>query len=104
MQNDKVSVISPVYNVEKHLEKCLDSVLGQTHRNLEVLLVDDGSRDRSGEICDAYASRDDRIVCVHQENGGVSKARIAGLPWRPETIIISWTATTSWSPTPTSIC
>lgn len=79
MQNDKVSVIIPVYNVEQHLEKCLDSVLGQTHRNLEVLLVDDGSRDRSGEICDAYASRDDRIVCVHQENGGVSKARNRGL-------------------------
>ena len=75
----RISVIVPVYRAEAHLPTCLDSILSQTHRELEVLLVDDGSPDGSGAICDAYAKRDDRIVVIHKENGGVSSARNAGL-------------------------
>lgn len=79
MNNPKISVIIPVYNVEKYLPHCLDSVLGQTYRNLEVILIDDGSKDRSGAICDEYAAKDNRIICRHQPNGGVSKARNFGI-------------------------
>ncbi len=74
-----ISVIIPVYNPGEHLKKCLDSILGQTYRELEVILVDDGSTDGSDKVCDAYAAKDERIVCVHQPNGGVSKARNRGL-------------------------
>lgn len=79
LQNAKVSVIVPVYNVEPYLRKCLDSILAQTYQNLEIILVDDGSTDKSGTICDEYAGRDDRIHVIHKENGGVSSARNAGL-------------------------
>lgn len=79
MDETKVSVIIPVYNVEKYLPRCLDSVVHQTHRNLEIILIDDGSADNSGAICDEYAARDSRIICRHQKNGGVSKARNFGL-------------------------
>ncbi len=75
----KISVIVPVYNVEKYLEKCLDSIVNQTYKNLEIVLIDDGSTDSSGRICDEYALRDDRFVVVHNENGGVSVARNAGV-------------------------
>lgn len=71
----KISVIIPVYKVEKYLEKCLDSVVNQTYRNLEIIIIDDGSPDRCGEICDAYAKSDDRIQVIHKENGGLSAAR-----------------------------
>lgn len=74
-----ISVIVPVYNVEEYLCKCLDSLLSQTFRNLEILLIDDGSTDRSGEICDRYANADSRIKVFHKENGGVSSARNMGL-------------------------
>lgn len=75
----KISVIIPVYNVEPFLPACLDSVLAQTHRDLEIILVDDGSADSSGAICDRYAGMDPRIRVIHQENGGVSLARNRGL-------------------------
>lgn len=74
-----ISAIVPVYNSEKYLRRCLDSLIAQTYQNLEIILIDDGSKDRSGAICDEYAARDSRIVCVHQPNGGVSKARNKGL-------------------------
>lgn len=75
----KVSIIVPIYNVESYIHKCVDSILGQTYRNLEVILVDDGSPDRCPEICDAYKAQDSRIVVVHKPNGGLSDARNAGL-------------------------
>lgn len=74
-----ISVIIPVYNVEKYLHRCLDSVIEQTYKNLEVILIDDGSTDHSGEICDDYAAKDVRIHVIHQENQGVSAARNKGL-------------------------
>ncbi|MCI9173371.1 MAG: glycosyltransferase family 2 protein [Lachnospiraceae bacterium] len=79
MEKDKITVIVPVYNVEKYLGDCLESVTGQTYRNLEIILVDDGSTDRSGQICDEYAQIDHRICVIHKSNGGLSDARNAGL-------------------------
>lgn len=75
----KISVIVPVYNVENYLSACLDSILSQTYQDFEIILIDDGSKDASGQICDAYAGKDPRIQVVHQENGGVSRARNRGL-------------------------
>ena len=75
----KYSVIIPVYNSESTLNKCVDSVLGQTYSNFELILVDDGSRDQSGQIIDEYAHKDNRVIAVHKENGGVSSARNKGI-------------------------
>lgn len=77
--NNKVSVIVPVYNVEKYLKECIDSILSQTYSNLEIFLVDDGSTDRSGTICDEYQKKDTRITVIHKENGGLSDARNAAI-------------------------
>ena len=74
-----ISVIVPVYKVEAYLPQCLDSICGQTYQNLEILLVDDGSPDRCGEICDQYAARDSRIRVLHKQNGGPSDARNTAL-------------------------
>lgn len=79
VNNELISVIIPVYQVEKYLVRCLESVVNQTYKNLEIILVDDGSTDASGEICDEYAEKDDRIKVIHKENGGLSSARNAGL-------------------------
>ena len=78
-QQQKISVIVPVYKVEQYLARCVDSILGQTYQNLEVILVDDGSPDRCGEICDEYPKKDDRVKVIHQANGGSSRARNAGI-------------------------
>ena len=75
----KVSVIVPIYNVEKYLNRCIDSILNQTFTDFELILVDDGSPDRSGKICDEYAEKDDRVKVIHKQNGGVSAARNTGI-------------------------
>ncbi len=77
--NPKISIIVPVYNVEQYLLRCIDSILAQTFTDFEVLLVDDGSKDRSGAICDEYAAKDRRVRVFHKPNGGVSSARNVGL-------------------------
>ena len=74
-----ISVIVPVYNAEKYLHRCIDSILGQTFRDFELLLIDDGSPDYSGKICDDYAAKDSRVRVFHKKNGGVSTARQVGL-------------------------
>lgn len=76
---NKISVIVPVYNTEKYLHRCVDSILAQTFTDFELLLIDDGSTDRSGAICDEYALKDSRVRVFHKENGGVSSARNLGL-------------------------
>lgn len=76
---EKISVIMPVFNVEKFIRQSIDSVLNQTYKNLEIILVDDGSKDSSGKICDEYCKNDERIKVIHKENGGLSSARNAGL-------------------------
>ena len=79
MSKPLISVIVPVYNVEKYLGKCVDSILAQTYENLEIILVEDGTRDGCGAICDAYAAKDPRVRVIHKENGGLSSARNAGM-------------------------
>ena len=78
-QNPLISVIVPVYNVEEFLPKCVDSLLSQTYENLEIILVDDGTKDNSDKLCDAYADLDPRVRVIHKENGGLSSARNAGI-------------------------
>ena len=77
--NPLISLVIPVYNVEKYLDKCMESVLAQTYDNFEVILVDDGSTDNSGKMCDEYAERDSRIIVYHKPNGGLSDARNFGV-------------------------
>lgn len=79
MTKDLISVIIPIYNVSCYLPRCIDSVLKQTHSNMEIFLIDDGSTDMSGEICEEYAEHDGRIHVIHKNNGGLSSARNAGL-------------------------
>lgn len=81
MNNKKVSVIVPVYNVEQYVAKCLESVINQTYTNLEIICVDDGSTDNSGNICDEYAQKDSRIKVFHKTNGGLASARNVALSY-----------------------
>lgn len=74
-----VTIIIPVYNVKKFLDKAIRSAVGQTYLNLEIILVDDGSKDQSGTMCDAWEEKDRRITVIHKENGGLSSARNAAL-------------------------
>ena len=76
---DKITVIMPVYNVQDYLREAIESVINQTYQNLEILIIDDGSKDISGKICDEYAKKDNRIKVIHQENKGLSGARNTGL-------------------------
>ena len=75
----KVSIVVPIYNVEKYLEQCVDSIINQTLKEIEIILVDDGSPDNCPQMCDEYAKKDSRIKVVHKKNGGLSSARNAGI-------------------------
>jgi glycosyltransferase involved in cell wall biosynthesis len=77
----KISVIVPVYKVEPYLHRCVDSILNQSYRDFELILVDDGSPDNCGAMCDEYAKTDSRIHVIHRENGGLSAARNTGIEW-----------------------
>ena len=77
--NELISIIVPVYNVEQYLEKCVCSIINQTYKNLEIILVDDGATDSSGNMCDELAKSDNRIKVYHKENGGLSDARNYGV-------------------------
>lgn len=79
MNNHLVSIVVPVYNAFKYLEKCIDSIISQSYNNIEIILVDDGSKDNSGQICDTYAKKDNRVVVFHTDNKGVSSARNTGI-------------------------
>ena len=84
---EKISIIVPVYNVEAYLERCVESILKQTYTNFELLLVNDGSTDKSGELCDELALRDQRIRVIHKENGGLSAARNTGIDYASSDLI-----------------
>jgi len=75
----KISIVVPVYKVEKYIEKCVNSLINQTYKNIEIILVDDGSPDNCGDICDEFALKDKRIKVIHKKNGGLSSARNAGI-------------------------
>ena len=81
MHDKKISVIVPVYNVEEYLKECVESLISQTWDNYEIILVDDGSTDSSGKICDFYAMSNENISVIHKKNGGLSSARNAGIPF-----------------------
>jgi len=85
MPTENINIIVPVYNAEKCLKKCLNSLLNQSYKNISIILVDDGSTDSSGRICDEYSRKDRRISVIHKENGGVMSARNAGIEVIPET-------------------
>lgn len=78
MEHGRISIVVPVYNVENYIKRCIESLVSQTYRNIEIILVDDGSTDRSKDICDSYARRDSRIKVIHKRNGGIVSARKAG--------------------------
>lgn len=96
MAEPNVSIIVPIYKVEPYLRKCLDSIVSQTHQNLEIILVDDGSPDNCGKICDEYAAADQRIKVIHKPNGGVSSARNAGLDAVTDGEWIMWVDPDDW--------
>ena len=77
----KVSIIVPIYNVERYLEACIESILSQTYQDFELILIDDGSPDQCGEMCDKYAAQDSRIKVIHKENQGLGMARNTGLDY-----------------------
>lgn len=78
-RSELISIIVPVYKVEKYLDKCVESIVEQTYKNLEIILVDDGSPDNCPAMCDEWAKKDSRIKVIHKKNGGLSSARNAGL-------------------------
>ena len=94
----KISIIVPVYNVKKYLKRCIDSILAQSFKDFQVILVDDGSNDGSGKVCDQYAREDKRVHVLHKVNGGVSSARNAGLEIASGKYVIFCDGDDSWKP------
>ena len=90
---EKITVIVPVYNVEKYLKKCLESIRNQTYRDLEIICINDGSRDHSLEICKEAAEKDSRIIILDQENKGLAAVRNRGIKRQPEIIWLLWIVT-----------
>ena len=88
MKNDLISIIIPVYKVEKYLEKCVNSILHQTYQNIEIILVDDGSPDNSGKLCEKLKNKDSRIIVLHKDNGGLSDARNYGLQYAHGSLVM----------------
>jgi len=95
----KISVVVPVYNVEKYLRECVDSVIAQTFTDFELILVDDGSPDKSGKICDEYATKDSRVRVFHKTNGGVVDARFFGLRQARGDYVVFLDSDDSWTRT-----
>ena len=93
--NDLISIIVPVYKVEPYLDRCIKSLISQTYKNLEIILVDDGSPDNCPVMCDAWAQRDVRIKVIHKKNGGLSEARNSGITVSNGRYLALWTATTA---------
>ena len=85
-----VSIVVPVFKVEQYLSRCVDSILNQTFKDFELILVDDGSPDKCGQMCDEYAKTDNRIHVIHKKNGGLSDARNAGIEWCIENSNSEW--------------
>ena len=77
--SDKISIIVPIYNVKKYIQQCVESLINQTYKNLEIILIDDGSTDGCGELCDEFGKKDQRIHVIHKQNGGLSDARNKGI-------------------------
>ena len=100
----KISVVVPVYGGEKYLGACIESILGQTFKDFELLLLDDGSPDRSGEICDGYARKDGRVRVIHKENEGINATRRRGVHEATGEWSLSVTMTTRWNPMPLRVC
>lgn len=96
MQQPIVSIIVPVYKVEKYLRRCVDSILNQTYKNVDVVLVDDGSPDSCLSICDDYLKRDSRVRVIHKTNGGLSSARNAGLDGNPKGYYVTFVDSDDW--------
>ena len=94
-----ISVIVPVYNVERYLDQCMHSLVRQSYANLEIIVIDDGSTDSSGRKCDAWAERDSRIRVIHQANKGLADARNTGLDTARGDYIVLWTPMTTRSQT-----
>ncbi len=88
----QITVIVPVYKVEKYIDRCVESILTQTFRDFDLVLVDDGSPDTCPQVCDTYAEKDDRVVVIHKKNGGLSDARNAGIDWAMEHSNSEWLA------------
>lgn len=79
MDNTLITVVVPVYNVENYISQCVNSIINQTYYNLQIILIDDGSTDLSGKICEEFVKKDNRVICIHQKNGGLAKARNTGI-------------------------
>ena len=92
----KLAVIVPVYKVEAYLHQCIDSILSQSYRELKVILVDDGSPDGCGAICDEYAARDPRVLALHKPNGGLSSARNFALPYTDDCPLVTFVDSDDW--------